>query len=41
MRDRRICNGEYKNELSEANKQLVPDHIDRRVEPGSSSTTFC
>jgi len=40
MRDRRVCNGEYKNDLSEANKWLVPDHIDRRVESGSSSATI-
>jgi len=39
MGDRRGCNGEYKCELSEANKRLVPDHIDRRVESGSSSAT--
>jgi len=39
MGDRRVCNGEYKCELSGANKRLVPDHIDRRVEPGSSSAT--
>jgi len=40
MGDRRVCNGEYKSELSGANKRLVPDHIDRRVESGSSSATF-
>jgi len=39
MGDRWVCNGEYKCELSGANKRLVPDHIDRRVESGSSSTT--
>jgi len=37
MGDCRVCNGEYKCELSGANKRLVPDHIDRRVESGSSS----
>jgi len=39
MGDHRVCNGEYKCELSEANKWLVPDHIDRRVESGYSSAT--
>jgi len=39
MGDCRVCNGEYKCELSGANKRLVPDHVDRRVESGSSSTT--
>jgi len=39
MGDRRVCNGEYKCELSGANKLLVPDHTDRRVESGSSSAT--
>jgi len=39
MGDRRVCNGEYKCELSGANKRLVPDHIDRRVESGSSFAT--
>jgi len=39
MGDCHVCNGEYKCELSGANKRLVPDHIDRRVESGSSSAT--
>jgi len=39
MGDRRICNGEYKCELSGTNKQLVPDHIDHLVESGSFSAT--
>jgi len=39
MGHRRVCNGEYKSELSEANKGLVPDYIDHRVESGSSSAT--
>jgi len=39
MGDHRVCNGEYKCELSGANKGLVPDHIGRRVESGSSSAT--
>jgi len=39
MGDHRVCNGEYKCELSGANKRLVPDHTDRRVESGSSSAT--
>jgi len=39
MGDRHVCNGEYKCALSGANKRLVPDHIDRRVESGSSSAT--
>jgi len=40
MGDRHVCNEEYKCELSGTNKLLVPDHIDRRVESGSSSTTL-
>jgi len=39
MGDCHVCNGEYKCELSGANKRLVPDHIGRRVESGSSSAT--
>jgi len=39
MGDHRICNGGYKCELSGASKRLVPDHIDRHVESGSSSVT--
>jgi len=39
MGDHRVCNGEYKCKLSGANKRLVPDHIDHRVESGSSSAT--
>jgi len=39
MGDHHVCNGEYKCALSGANKRLVPDHIDRRVESGSSSAT--
>jgi len=40
MGNHRICNGEYKCELSGANRRLVPDHIDRRVESGYSSATL-
>jgi len=39
MGDHRVCNGEYKCELSGANKRLVPDRIDHRVESDSSSAT--